>query len=94
MKKSQRVGLWALAAALLAGTEFGYAHLRQVDLWPLQLIVSTLWRVFEQQAASTSENHLALGCLGLLLMGLMVEVLSLLRKRRPVVEESPGDGDE
>jgi len=94
MKNSQRAGLWALAAALLAGTEFGYAHLREADLWPLQLIASSLWRVVEQQAASASENHLALGCLGLLLMGLLVEVWSLWRKRGPVVEEAPGDGHE
>jgi hypothetical protein len=29
MKNSQRAGLWLLAGALLAGTEFGYAQLRQ-----------------------------------------------------------------
>jgi len=83
-----------LAAALLAGAEFGYARLRQVDLWPLQLIASSLWRVEVEQAASTSENYLALGCLGLLLLGLLVEVLSLWRKRGPAVEETPGDGHE
>jgi hypothetical protein len=94
MKNSQRAGLWALAAALLAGAEFGYAHLRQVNLWPLQLIASSLWSVVEQQAVSAREDSLALGCLGVLLMGLLVEVVSLWRKRGPEVEETSGDAHE
>jgi hypothetical protein len=94
MKNIQRAGLWVLAAALLAGTEFGYAQLRQAHLWPLQLIASSLWRVVEQEAASASENHLALGCLGLLLIGLLAEILSLWRTGGPAVQETSGDDRE
>jgi hypothetical protein len=60
----------------------------------MQLIASILWRAVEQQAASTLGNHLALGCLALLLIGLLAEILRLRGKGGPALQETSGDNHE
>ena len=66
----------------------------KAHLWPLQLIASSLWRVVEQQAESASGNHVALGCLGILIIGLLAEILSFWRRGGPAVQETSGDDHE
>jgi hypothetical protein len=43
---------WMLGVALLAGGEFSYAHLRQLGLWPLELMARSAWRLVSMLAAA------------------------------------------
>ena len=45
MQIGKRVDLWVLGAALLAGGEFSYAHLRPMGLWPWELVSSSIARL-------------------------------------------------
>jgi hypothetical protein len=60
----------------------------------MQLIASFLWRAVEQQAASALGNHLALGCLVLLLIGLLAEILRFWGNGGPAIQETSGDNHE
>ena len=88
MRTSRIRGMWLLAAALLASIEFGYAHLQQLALWPVQLIASSLWRLFGDQASGGTSCAAAwLPPAALLLAGLAAEVLAVRLRRE-------GDGHE
>ena len=81
MRTNRIRGMWLLAAALLASVEFGYAHLHELALWPMQLIASSLWRLFGEQAGGTTSCAAAwLPPVAVLLAGLAAEVLAV-RKR-------------
>jgi len=94
MRIGRIAGSWTLAAALLAGLELGYAHLRQLDLWPLELIASSLWRLLGQRlAAAGAGGHLWMAPVGVLIAGLAVEAVAAWRDRRQSWQESRGDND-
>jgi hypothetical protein len=83
-----------MAAALLASLEFGYAHLRQVGLWPLELIASSIWRLLQEHlTAAGPGNKLWVMPLGVVMAGLLVEVVGIWRERRQSWRET-ADGDD
>jgi len=45
MVRPNQVQTWVLGVALLAGGEFSYAHLRHLGLWPLELMMGSMWRL-------------------------------------------------
>jgi hypothetical protein len=46
MERAERITMWAVSlAVLLAGAAFSYAHLRQMDLWALQTLAGSMWRL-------------------------------------------------
>ena len=87
MSMSQRTGLWLAGAAFLASMEFGFAHLQQVGFWPLQLIVSSLWRVAGPQVGAADGASVWAPPAALFLTGLLTELLALWNSRR---SRSPG----
>jgi hypothetical protein len=95
MRTSPRTGLWVLAAALLASAEFGYAHLQQLAFWPVQLIASSLWRLAGAQAGAADSAAIWGAPAGLILAGLVAELLVIWSRRRTSVHEaSEGDRHE
>jgi len=94
MRMGRIAGQWVLAAALLAGLELGYAHLRQLDLWPLELIASSLWQLLGQRLTAAGDGgHLWMIPVGVLIAGLSVEAVAVWRERRQSWRENGGDND-
>ncbi len=52
MASANRMHGWVVGLALLAGGEFSYAHLRQLGLWPLELLARSAWRLISMRAAA------------------------------------------
>lgn len=96
MRTRERTGLWLLAAALLASVEFSYAHLQQVGFWPLQVMVSSIWRLVGARDG-TADSGAALWGPPMLLIGagLLAEILASWTRRRPLWRKaSEGDDHE
>src|SRR5579859_966958 len=90
-----RTGLWLLAAALLASMEYSYAHLQQVGFWPVQLIASSLWRLAGAQAAAADSGARWASTGGLILAGLLAELVVIWSRRRTSTGEvSQGEDHE
>jgi hypothetical protein len=95
MRTSPRTGLWVLGAALLASAEFGYAHLQQLAFWPVQLIASSLWRLAGAQTGAADSVASWAAPVGLILAGLVAELVVIwTRRRTPIGEGAQGDDHE
>ena len=91
MQIGRRVEVWVLGAALLASGEFSYAHLRQVVLWPLEIVSSALWRMLAARLeASCLQGSFWLAPLGLAAVALLAGALSRRRRRRTAADAEGG----
>lgn len=88
----RRVEVWTLGAALLASGEFGYAHLRQLGFWPLEVIVPSLWRVVVAYfGASWSSGTFWLAPLALGVAALLASSIVAWRRRRAAADRKGGN---
>lgn len=45
MRNAGQTGVWLVTIVLLAGAKFSYDHLRQLAVWPLEVMASSAWRL-------------------------------------------------